>query len=92
MDAVDLASVTAPNDINALPKLLWEVTSRGDALVKRPDAPLVYRLELLAKVRELERALQTPREMMIRQLWVQVRRSDHRMGTRTGMTRANTSM
>ncbi|KAF2262889.1 hydroxyindole O-methyltransferase [Lojkania enalia] len=54
-----------PSNIDAVPKLLSEVASAGNALSKTGGAPLVSRLELLAKARELVHALETPREVMI---------------------------
>lgn len=63
-----------PSNIDAVPKLLSEVASAGNALSKAGDASLVSRLELLAKTRELVHALETPREVMIQHVWAQASR------------------
>ncbi|KAI1872075.1 uncharacterized protein JN550_004278 [Neoarthrinium moseri] len=65
MAPIGLESAIAPSNIDAVPNLLAEVASAGDALSKAGDDSLAPRLELLEKARELARALETPREMMI---------------------------
>ncbi|KAJ2974552.1 hypothetical protein NUW58_g8625 [Xylaria curta] len=65
MDDVDFKAAVAPTNISAVPKLLSDVASAGDALSKAGDGYFEARKELLAKVRELTRALETPREVMI---------------------------
>jgi hypothetical protein len=73
MDSLDVASVVLPNDLDAVPSLVSDISAKGETLAQTKDATLIPRLELLAKVRELERALQTPREMMIQHLWAEAR-------------------
>lgn len=68
---IGLETVVNPSNNDAIPKLLSEVANGGEALSKAGDASLVPRLELLAKVRELARALETPREIMIQHVWAQ---------------------
>ncbi|KAI0407836.1 S-adenosyl-L-methionine-dependent methyltransferase [Xylaria palmicola] len=64
-------SVT-PTNIDAVPKLLSEVASAGHAFSNtRDDDSVVARQELLAKARALTRALETPRDIMIQQVWAQ---------------------
>ncbi|KAI0469327.1 S-adenosyl-L-methionine-dependent methyltransferase [Xylaria cf. heliscus] len=71
MADMDLESAVAPTNIGAVPKLLSDVAKAGDALSKAGDYSVVARRELLAKARELTRALETPREIMIKQVWAQ---------------------
>jgi hypothetical protein len=66
-----LETAIAPSNLAAVPELLSEIASAGDALSKAGDASLAQRLELLAKARELARALETPREIMIQHVWAQ---------------------
>lgn len=70
----NVISAIAPTNIGAVPKLLSEVASAGDALSKTDYDSVVARRELLAKARELTRALETPREIMIQQVWAQASR------------------
>ncbi|KAI1271014.1 S-adenosyl-L-methionine-dependent methyltransferase [Xylaria sp. FL0933] len=65
---VELA--TAPTNTNAVPRLLSEITAAGHVFTQA-DASVVARRDLLARARELTRALETPREIMIQQVWVQ---------------------
>ncbi|XXH04677.1 eukaryotic translation initiation factor 3 subunit A [Hypoxylon texense] len=66
MAPIDIASAIAPTSTSAVPELLSEVASAGDALSKAGDDSVTARREeLLAKTRELTRALETPREIMI---------------------------
>ena len=74
MTSTDPTLVVTPTNIGAVPKLLSEVVAAGDALAKAGDSSSLPRLELLAKARELTRALETPREIMIQQLWTQASR------------------
>ncbi|KAI1744869.1 S-adenosyl-L-methionine-dependent methyltransferase [Xylaria scruposa] len=71
MASIDVAYAVAPTNIGAVPKLLSEVASAGHALSKAGDGSIIARRELLAKARELTRALETPREIMIQQVWAQ---------------------
>ncbi|KAI1111585.1 S-adenosyl-L-methionine-dependent methyltransferase [Nemania sp. NC0429] len=64
------ASAVAPTDIDAVPKLLSDLAAAGRALTEA-NYSVVARRELLAKTRELTRALETPREMMVQHNWVQ---------------------
>lgn len=72
MAPIDVSSVITPTNIGAVPKLLSEVASAGEALSKEGNDSITARRELLAKTRELTRALETPREIMIQQIWAQV--------------------
>lgn len=72
MAPIDVVSAIAPTNIGAVPKLLSEVASAGEALSEAGHDSVVARRELLAKARELTRALETPREIMIQQVWAQV--------------------
>ncbi|KAI0892182.1 S-adenosyl-L-methionine-dependent methyltransferase [Annulohypoxylon nitens] len=71
MAPIDVSSVITPTNIGAVPKLLSEVASAGEALSRAGDDSITARRELLAKTRELTRALETPREIMIQQIWAQ---------------------
>ncbi|KAI6087250.1 S-adenosyl-L-methionine-dependent methyltransferase [Hypoxylon rubiginosum] len=71
MAPIDVVSAIAPTNIGAVPKLLSEVASAGEALSEAGHDSVVARRELLAKARELTRALETPREIMIQQVWAQ---------------------
>ncbi|KAI0104310.1 S-adenosyl-L-methionine-dependent methyltransferase [Nemania sp. FL0031] len=71
MNHIGAASAAASIDVGAAPRLLSEVASAGHAFVRSGNGSLVARRELLAKTRELTRALETPREIMINHLWVQ---------------------
>jgi hypothetical protein len=72
---------TIPLGIDHVPDLLSEVAHDGISLlslVKRQCRSddheiLKSRSNLLAKVRQLECALETPREIMIKHVWSQVR-------------------
>lgn len=70
----EFQSVVNPSNIDAVPKLLSEVASAGNALSKAGNDSLKSRLELLAKARKLVHALETPREIMIQHVWAQVSR------------------
>lgn len=72
MASISIESAVTPANIDAIPKLLHEVASAGDSFNRIGNDSLVARLELLAKARELARALETPREVMIQQVWAQV--------------------
>ncbi|KAI1305544.1 S-adenosyl-L-methionine-dependent methyltransferase [Xylaria venustula] len=71
MAHIDVSTVIAPTNIGAVPKLLSEVASAGDAFSKDAGVSVVNRRKLLEKTRELTRALETPREMMIQHVWAQ---------------------
>jgi hypothetical protein len=67
--SVDISTALQPNDSNAVPEILKGITSLGDAPAVDNDET---RLALLAKARDLVRALETPRETMIKHNWAQV--------------------
>ncbi|KAI1121653.1 S-adenosyl-L-methionine-dependent methyltransferase [Nemania abortiva] len=71
MATTDIASVVAPTDTGAVPKLLSEVISAGVTFSKADNDSVVARRELLVKLRELTHALETPREIMIQHVWAQ---------------------
>ncbi|KAI1777524.1 S-adenosyl-L-methionine-dependent methyltransferase [Hypoxylon cercidicola] len=65
MAPIDIASAADSTNIGAVPKFLSEVASAGDALSKAGDDSIIARRELLGKARQLTRALETPREIMV---------------------------
>jgi hypothetical protein len=67
--SVDISTALQPNDSSAVPEILKGITSLGDAPAVDNDET---RLALLAKARDLVRALETPRETMIKHNWAQV--------------------
>lgn len=71
MTTPDLSSAIAPTDIDAVPKLLSEIATAGHAF-SEVGGSIVTRRELLMKTRELVRALESPRDIMIRHVWAQV--------------------
>lgn len=71
MDPADHASAIAPCNSAAVSQLLSEVSAAGLDFVSQDHESLASRMELLAKVRQLERALETPREVMIQHVWTQ---------------------
>ncbi|PKX94845.1 S-adenosyl-L-methionine-dependent methyltransferase [Aspergillus novofumigatus IBT 16806] len=64
---VDVSIATEPNNLDAVPTLLKEITQSSDAFTTRN----VGRKDLLAKCRTLVQALETPRETMIYHCWAQ---------------------
>ncbi|KAI1246516.1 hypothetical protein MGN70_013416 [Eutypa lata] len=70
MTTPDLSSAIAPTDIDAVPKLLSEIATAGHAF-SEVGGSIVTRRELLMKTRELVRALESPRDIMIRHVWAQ---------------------
>ncbi|KAJ6051895.1 hypothetical protein N7499_011274 [Penicillium canescens] len=62
---VDVSIATEPNDIEAIPTLLKEITQAFDAFTISNAG----REDLLAKCRTLVQALETPRETMIYHCW-----------------------
>lgn len=58
-----------PNNIDAVPQLLLQITKGAEAL---KTGGTKARQELINQVRELELALETPRETMIKHVWGQV--------------------
>lgn len=64
-----LESATSIN-LDAIPKLLSEVASNGEAFFKNTDS-IEQRLQLLAKAQELVCALETPRETMLKHIWTE---------------------
>ncbi|KAK3386836.1 S-adenosyl-L-methionine-dependent methyltransferase [Podospora didyma] len=63
---IDPAIILQPNDIKAVPALVGEIVSRGLTAVKGDDQA---RVALLESARALVRALEKPRETMIRHCW-----------------------
>ncbi|KAI8632195.1 S-adenosyl-L-methionine-dependent methyltransferase [Xylariaceae sp. FL1651] len=70
MATPDLSWAIAPTKINAVPKLLSEIAAAGQAFSSTGDS-IAARRELLVKARELTRALESPRDIMIRHVWAQ---------------------
>jgi hypothetical protein len=66
---VDIGIALRANDPNAIPEILKDISSFIDTPVLEKDTD---RLALLAKARDLVRALETPRETMIKHCWAQV--------------------
>lgn len=66
---VDISVALAPKDIDAVPRLLEEITSGVQALKTGGD---LARHELAIKARAMMLALETPRETMIKHVWAQV--------------------
>jgi hypothetical protein len=66
---VDISIALQPNDSDAVPAILKGISSFGDAPAIGKDET---RLALLAKARDLVRALESPRETMIKHCWAQV--------------------
>lgn len=62
---IDVSIATEPNDIEAIPTLLREITQAFDAFTTSNAG----REDLLAKCRTLVQALETPRETMIYHCW-----------------------
>ena len=62
---VDISIATEPNDIEAIPTLLKEITQAFDTFTTSNAG----REDLLAKCRTLVQALETPRETMIYHCW-----------------------
>lgn len=69
---VDISVALSPNDLPAVPGLIEAISSFGNAAV---DGDTQSRLDLVEKARQLVRALETPRETMIKHCWSQVRLS-----------------
>ncbi|KAJ2902791.1 hypothetical protein MKZ38_000072 [Zalerion maritima] len=64
---VDISVAIAPNDAAAAPGIQKEIAAFPDDVSQDDEA----RLALLEKARDLVRALETPRETMIKHLWAQ---------------------
>lgn len=64
-------SATAATDPAAVPALIKEIAALGENFTDGSDEDV--RLDLLIKARTLWKALETPRETMIRHCWAQVR-------------------
>lgn len=64
---VDISVALRPNDLKAVPRLVEDISATN---VDPNDS--AGRLRLLEKARDLVRALETPRETMIKHLWAQV--------------------
>lgn len=65
--SVDESIATEPNNIEAVPRLLKEITQAFDKFTTSN----VGRQDILAKCRTLVQALETPRETMIYHCWAQ---------------------
>ncbi|KAL2262440.1 hypothetical protein VTK26DRAFT_1343 [Humicola hyalothermophila] len=64
--AVQMSVALAPNDLKSVPSLVQDINAVAD---KASAGNETARLELLEKARSLVRALETPRETMIRHCW-----------------------
>lgn len=60
----------SPNDPSKIPSTIESIKSLGNSYSATDDA---VRRQLLAEARQLVRALETPRETMIKHNWAQVR-------------------
>ena len=67
--AVDISVALQANDLGSVPKLSKGIFSLSTAA---SDGDEAARLELVEKARALVRALETPRETMIKHCWAQV--------------------
>ncbi|KAK4033599.1 Demethylsterigmatocystin 6-O-methyltransferase [Parachaetomium inaequale] len=67
-EPVDISVALRPNDPERVPSLIEDISVAGNALNHDESAG---RLRLLEKARDLVRALETPRETMIKHLWAQ---------------------
>ncbi|KAH6843416.1 S-adenosyl-L-methionine-dependent methyltransferase [Chaetomium sp. MPI-CAGE-AT-0009] len=65
---VDVSIALRPNDLDSVPGLIKDISATGHVL--KPDDG-ASRLRLLEKARNLVRALETPRETMIKHCWAQ---------------------
>ncbi|EFX00449.1 hydroxyindole O-methyltransferase [Grosmannia clavigera kw1407] len=65
---VDVSIALAPCNIDVVPKLIEEISRRTASATSGDEAA---RLELAEKARSLVRALETPRETMIKHCWAQ---------------------
>jgi hypothetical protein len=68
-DVVDVSVALRPNNPESVPGLIQDISATGHALNSDDGAS---RLRLLEKARDLVRALETPRETMIKHCWAQV--------------------
>lgn len=68
--AVDVAIAIQPNNAEAVPDLLKQITAGVSALETGGDEA---RHDLLIKARTLVQSLETPRETMVKHCWAQVR-------------------
>ena len=68
-EPVDISVALRPNDSDSVPSLIKDISAAGNGLSPDDGAG---RLRLLEKARDLVRALETPRETMIKHLWAQV--------------------
>lgn len=66
---VDISVALKPNAPEQVPGLIQEIAAAGQNLNFEDSAS---RLQLLEKARDLVRALEAPRETMIKHLWAQV--------------------
>ncbi|KAH9905020.1 S-adenosyl-L-methionine-dependent methyltransferase [Xylariomycetidae sp. FL2044] len=66
----DISTAIAPTNSDAVPKLLSEIATAGHGYTEASGS-IVARRELLAKARELVRALESPRDTMLQHVWSQ---------------------
>ncbi|MBE3047679.1 hypothetical protein IMZ48_35240, partial [Candidatus Bathyarchaeota archaeon] len=66
---VNISVALSPNNLPAVPDILKGISSLSTATLNGDDQS---RLELVEKARQLVRALETPRETMIKHCWAQV--------------------
>ncbi|KAF2453061.1 S-adenosyl-L-methionine-dependent methyltransferase [Lineolata rhizophorae] len=63
----DISLALNPSDVESVPGLLKDIASTGNSFVAQEDR--ASRLQLLAQARQLVRALETPRETMLKNCW-----------------------
>lgn len=68
-EAVDISVALRPNDLKRVPDLIEDISAAGG--IPNPDDSAA-RLRLLERAHDLVRALESPRETMIKHLWAQV--------------------
>ncbi|KAK8097505.1 hypothetical protein PG984_016644 [Apiospora sp. TS-2023a] len=71
--APDVSVATSPNDLPSVSAILERISAQGAQLSSMQEQEDYYesRLALLASARTLVRALETPRETMIKHIWAQ---------------------
>lgn len=72
--AVEIPVALTANDLKSVPALAKSIASLGD---KAASGSEEARLELVEHARSLVRALETPRETMIKHCWAQVNGDPH---------------
>lgn len=72
-ETVNMSVATSPCDLKAVPNIIDDITSLGSTFASGDMTDTAARLALLERARSLVRALETPRETMIKHCWAQVR-------------------